>query len=73
MIKQAYFDVIEEDSVPKSKIYTVTSRRLLSALEPIISKAEENGKKVISVTIAKIGDGFDTSYEVDASEEFKQK
>ncbi len=67
------FDVIEEDSVPKNKIYTVTSRRLLIALEPIISKAEKNGEKVISVTIAKMGDGFDTSYDVDASDEFRQK
>ena len=67
------FDVIEEDSVPKSKIYTVTSRRLLIALEPIISKTEKDGKKVISITVTKIGDGFDTSYDVDASDEFKQK
>jgi len=67
------FDVIEEDSVPKSKIYTVTSRRLLNILEPIVSKAEENGEKVISLTIAKMGDGYETSYEVDASDEFRQK
>ena len=66
-------DVIEEDSVPKNKIFTVISRRLLSAFEPIITNAEKNGKTVISVTITKIGDGFDTSYEVDASDEFKQK
>jgi len=67
------FDVIEEDSVAKSKIYTVTSRRLLIALETIISKAEKNDKKVISIIVTKIGDGFDTSYDVDVSDEFKQK
>lgn len=58
------FDVLEEDSVPKNKIFSTTSKRLIRALKPIILKAEAQGKQVISVSITRIGEGLNTIYEV---------
>ena len=59
------FDVVERDSVPVNKIFTTTSKRLIKELQPIIVKAEEQGSRILSVTILKNGDGLDTSYEVE--------
>ncbi len=58
------FDVLEEDSVTVDKTFSVTSKRLIRALKPIIQKAEKQRKKVISVSILRTGAGLDTSYEV---------
>ena len=58
------FDVLEEDSVTVDKTFSITSKRLIQALMPIIKKAEKHKKKVISVSILRTGTGFDTSYEV---------
>ena len=58
------FDVLEEDSVTVDKTFSITSKRLIQALRPIVKKAEKQQKKVISVSILRTGTGFDTSYEV---------
>jgi hypothetical protein len=58
------FDVLEENSVTVDKTFSVTSKRLIRALKPIIQKAEKQKKKVISVSILRTGAGLDTSYEV---------
>ena len=58
------FDVLEEDSKHVRKIFSTTSKRLIRALQPIIIKAEEQGGNVISVSIRRIGEGLNTSYEV---------
>ena len=58
------FDVLEEDSVTVDKTFSITSKRLIQALRPIIKKAEKQKKKAISVSILRTGTGFDTSYEV---------
>jgi len=58
------FDVLEEDGNPASKVFTVTSKRLVRAMKPIITKAESLGKKVILVSITRVGDGLNTVYEV---------
>ncbi len=58
------FDVLEEDAVIVSKTFSITSKRLIRALKPIIQKAEKQKKKVISVSILRTGAGLDTSYEV---------
>ncbi len=58
------FDVIEEDSRKVSKVFSTTSKRIIRALRPIIQKAEEKGKSVISVSILRIGEGMNTLYEV---------
>jgi hypothetical protein len=58
------FDVLEEDFVPKNKVFTVTSRRLIRALKSIVTKAESQGKGIITVSITKMGDGLNTVYEV---------
>ena len=59
------FDVVEADSEPVNKIFTTTSKRLIKELQPIIVKAEEQGSKIISITIRKTGEGLDTSYAVE--------
>jgi hypothetical protein len=59
------FDVTEEDSVQVNKSFSITSRRLIRALKPIIQRADEQGRKAISVTILRTGDGFDTAYQVE--------
>ena len=59
------FDVAEEDSEPVNKVFSTTSKRLIKELQPIILKAEEQGIRIISVTIRKIGEGLDTSYAVE--------
>ncbi len=58
------FDVLEEDSVTVGKTFSITSKRLIQALKPIIQKAEKQKKRVISVSILRTGEEFDTSYEV---------
>jgi len=58
------FRVVKEDGVHVQKQYTVTSRRLIRALKPIIMKAEEGKRDTISVSILKIGEGFDTRYTI---------
>lgn len=44
------FDVIQEDSKIVKKQFTVTSRRLIRELKPILLKAEEQGKDTIAVS-----------------------
>lgn len=58
------FDVLEEDGKVVQKQFTVTSRRLIRALKPIILKAEEEKRNTISVGIIRTGEGFDTEYTV---------
>ena len=54
----------EEDGLPVCKQFTITSRRLISALKPILQRAEEENRELIRLSITRIGEGFDTSYEV---------
>lgn len=58
------FDVLEEDSVTVNKTFSITSKRLIQALKPIIQKAEKQKKKAISVSILRTGERLDTLYEV---------
>jgi hypothetical protein len=58
------FDVLEEDSVSVDKTFSITSRRLIRALRPIIQKAERGQDDIIHVSILRTGKGLDTAYEV---------
>ena len=58
------FDVLAEDSVTVDKTFSITSKRLIQALRPIIKRAEKQKRKVMSVSILRTGNGFDTSYKV---------
>ena len=58
------FDVLAEDSVTVDKTFSITSKRLIQALRPIIKRAEKQKRKAISVSILRTGTGFDTSYEI---------
>ena len=58
------FDVIEEDEKKVKKIFVTRSRRLLKKLIPLLKEAEEQGKTKITISILRIGEGFDTSYVV---------
>ena len=58
------FDVLEEDGVAVQKQFTVTSRRLIRAMKPIIMKAEEDERDIISVSILRTGEGLNTRYMV---------
>lgn len=58
------FDVLKEDGIAKPKIFTTTSKRLIRALKPIIVKAEKQNQKTICVSITRLGEGLNTTYEV---------
>ena len=58
------FDVVEEDGVAVKRQLTVTSRRLIRALKPLIMKAEEAGRDSISVSILRSGEDLNTRYTV---------
>jgi len=58
------FEVMEEDGKKVQKQFTVTSKRLIRALKPIIMKAEEERRDTISVSIIRTGKGLDTRYTV---------
>jgi hypothetical protein len=57
------FQVDEEDGTLVSKQFTITGRRLISALKPIIKKADREGREAIRVKICRTGEGFDSSYQ----------
>jgi len=59
------FDVMEEDSIQKQKIFSTTSKRLIQALKPIIQQAEAEGRQAILVTITRNGEGLNTTYEIE--------
>ena len=58
------FSVTQEDGQMVNKKLTTTSRRLISALRPILEKADSEGRKSIKLSIIRRGEGFDTNYEV---------
>ena len=59
------FEVLEEDGVRTPlKELTVTSRKLIRALKPIILKAEQEERSTITVSIVKSGEGLNTGYVV---------
>jgi len=60
------FDVLEEDGVKpvNQRQFTVTSRKLIRALKPIILEAEEDEKDTVSVSILRTGEEFNTRYTV---------
>lgn len=59
------FEVVEEDDKPADgKQFTVTSRRLIALLKPIILRAEEEGQSTITVRVLRTGEGMDTRYQV---------
>lgn len=58
------FDVLEEDGKVIQKQFTVTSSRLIRALKPIILKAEDEKREIISVSILRSEEGFNTKYTV---------
>lgn len=62
------FDVLFEDGrglTAQPKTYTVTSRRLINTLRPIIESAMVEGRKSIWVRIMRNGEGMDTQYFVE--------
>jgi len=58
------FDVEIEDGQRVEKQFTVTSRRLILKLKPILLQAEEMGKDTISISVTKSGEGVHTKYAV---------
>lgn len=57
------FDVLEEDAKPVNKTFSITSRRLIRALRPIIQKAMEERRDAISVSILKTDEGLNAIFE----------
>ena len=57
-------DVLEENGVKVKKVLVITSRRLASAIKPIIVNAEKMSEQSIKVRILKTGTGFNTQYNV---------
>jgi len=55
-------DVVEEDGEPAQKEFTVTSKRLMQELEPILNRAEKESRKAVLISVLKTGEGFDTQY-----------
>jgi hypothetical protein len=65
MIKALQFDVyLEDNEKPTTDIFSVTSKRLIKKLRPIVEKAIEKDTDTIKVGIIKTGEGFDTQYVV---------
>ena len=58
------FDVAVEDGKSVEKQFIITSKRLIRALRPIMMKAEEEQRNAIAVSILRIGEEFQTRYEV---------
>jgi len=60
------FDVVEEDGWPVQKIFTITSRRLIRELRPLIVRAEQQKQNVIAVCITRTGEEFGTKYTINS-------
>ena len=58
------FTVIEEDTLPVSKLFSASSRKLIETLKPLILEAGLRGDDVIVVSILRLGEGFETRYSV---------
>lgn len=58
------YDVIEEDGVEVKKQFTVISKRLLREMDPVLQKANQEGRTMIHVNIIRMGRGYDTRYSV---------
>ena len=57
------FDVLELDGhayVKDEKIFSTSSKKLLTRLKPIVEKIQKNGP--VKVSITRVGDKFDTNY-----------
>lgn len=60
------FDVIEEDGVNSGiKQFTVTSRRLILELKPLIVDAERKRRDTIHIKVTRFGEGMATRYKVE--------
>ena len=59
------FVVGQENGLMVDKQFTTTSRRLVAILKPILQKAGRENRKSIRLSITRMGDSFDTSYEVE--------
>jgi len=59
------FVVGQENGLMVDKQFTTTSRRLVAVLKPILQKADHENRKSIRLSITRMGEGFDTSYEVE--------
>lgn len=59
------FDVEEEDGEKVVKQFTVTSKRLIMELKPILLEAEKRKKKAISILVTRFGEGMATRYKVE--------
>ena len=55
-------DVVEEDGELVEKEFTVTSKRLIQELEPILNQAQKQNRKFVLISVLKTGEGFDTQY-----------
>lgn len=59
------FDVILEDGKKVTeKHFTVTSRRLIRELKPILLKADEEDRDTLSISILRTGESQNTRYSV---------
>ena len=59
------FEVMEEDGKPtEGKQFTITSRRLIALLKPIILEAEQEEWSALTVRILRSGEGMNTRYRV---------
>ena len=59
------FDVLEEEGRKVSKKFTVTNRSLILAFKPILLKADDEGRGIVTVKILRDGEGSDTRYSVE--------
>jgi predicted SPOUT superfamily RNA methylase MTH1 len=58
------FDVSKEDGAECEKTWTITARKAIGMLRPIIEEAEAKGEKTISISVIKVGEGKLTVYQV---------
>ncbi len=55
-------DIVEEDGERVEKEFTVTSKRLMQEMEPILKQAQKENRKSVLISLLKTGEGFDTQY-----------
>jgi|TARA_R100000501_G_C2625522_1_gene118971 hypothetical protein len=56
-------DVVEEDEVECEKVWTTTSKRLMSKLKPVLLDRAKDTE--VRLSVKKIGDKFDTVYDIE--------
>ena len=65
------FQVKEIDGSACDKTYTLGSFQAVQQLKPLMCEAEDKGKKEVTVSLTRTGEGRDTKYAIEGAEGVK--